>query len=47
VADPAIANVILQRRKDFLQPEIVGKVMGLFGTNVITVRLSHQSSPHN
>ncbi|KAL3441772.1 cytochrome P450 [Aspergillus insuetus] len=37
VADPAIANVILQRRKDFLQPEIVGKVMGLFGANVITL----------
>ncbi|KAL4861594.1 hypothetical protein BDV12DRAFT_207890 [Aspergillus spectabilis] len=36
VADPAIANVILQRRKDFLQPEIVSKVMGLFGANVIT-----------
>ncbi|KAL3492291.1 cytochrome P450 [Aspergillus germanicus] len=36
VADPAIANVILQRRKDFLQPGIVGKVMGLFGANVIT-----------
>ncbi|KAJ0418826.1 cytochrome P450 [Aspergillus carlsbadensis] len=36
VADPTLSNVILQRRKDFMQPEIVGKVMGLFGPNVVT-----------
>ncbi|RDW72334.1 uncharacterized protein DSM5745_07506 [Aspergillus mulundensis] len=39
VADPALASAILQRRKDFHQPAVVEKVMGIFGSNIVTVSL--------
>lgn len=35
VADPALGNVILQRRKDFIQKPIVARLLGFFGSNVL------------
>lgn len=39
VADPALGNVILQRRKDFIQKPIVARLLGFFGSNVLQVGL--------
>ncbi|CAG8273734.1 unnamed protein product [Penicillium salamii] len=36
VADPDLGNVILQRRKDFEQPPITAKIVGLLGPSVLT-----------
>ena len=38
-SDPAMARVILTRRKDFVAPPIVSKIMGFQGDNVISVSL--------
>lgn len=37
VADPDLGNVILQRKKDFEQPPITAKIVGLLGPSVLTV----------
>lgn len=37
VADPAVAHVVLTRRKDFIVLPIVKLVMGILGENVLTV----------
>ncbi|KAA8644966.1 cytochrome P450 [Aspergillus tanneri] len=35
VAEPALGTTILQRRKDFVQPAVVARVVGIFGSNVL------------
>lgn len=47
-ADPAMTNVILARRKDFIQLPVGSKVMSFLGQNVLTVSLhllAHRWSP--
>ena len=39
VADPALANVVLQRRKDFLMDPIIRVFIGIFGDNLLCVRI--------
>jgi hypothetical protein len=36
-ADPAMATVILARRKDFVQLPLASKIMRFLGDNIITV----------
>ncbi|OJJ42217.1 hypothetical protein ASPZODRAFT_137409 [Penicilliopsis zonata CBS 506.65] len=36
VGDPALAAVVLARRKDFVQPAIVAQFLDFFGTNILT-----------
>jgi len=38
VADPALANVVLQRRRDFLMDPIMRIFIGIFGDNLLCVR---------
>ncbi|KAJ5624107.1 hypothetical protein N7510_000416 [Penicillium lagena] len=35
VGDPALGNIVLQRRKDFVQAPIVKRMMGFLGSNVL------------
>lgn len=37
-ADPTMAHAILNGRREFVQPDIVCKVMGFLGSNILTVR---------
>jgi hypothetical protein len=37
IADPAMAQIILARRKDFMQSPIASKIMNFLGTNILTV----------
>src|ERR1700750_662604 len=39
VADPALANVVLQRRKDFLMDPVMRQFIGVFGDNLLCVRI--------
>ncbi|KAK1634217.1 hypothetical protein BDP81DRAFT_432382 [Colletotrichum phormii] len=36
-ADPTMAHAILNGRREFVQPDIVCKVMGFLGSNILTV----------
>lgn len=36
-ADPAVAQTILTRRKEFIQSPISNKVLGFLGANILTV----------
>ena len=38
VGDPAIAQIILARRRDFVQLPLGNKVIGFLGANLLTVR---------
>lgn len=40
VADPALGQTILQRRKDFVQAPIAAKIVGLLGPNLLGVSVS-------
>ena len=42
-ADPAMATVILARRKDFVQLPLASKVMRFLGENILTVGLPFPS----
>ncbi|KAI2848382.1 hypothetical protein CBS11852_2944 [Aspergillus niger] len=35
IADPTVGATVLQRRKDFIQPDVVAKFMGVFGPTLI------------
>jgi cytochrome P450 len=35
IAEPAVANTVLQRRKDFQQPELVGRVINFLGPTLL------------
>jgi hypothetical protein len=37
IADPGVAQVVLARRKDFVQAPIASKIMNILGPNLITV----------
>jgi len=40
IADPALANVVLQRRKDFLMDPIMRIFIGVCGDNLLCVRIN-------
>ncbi|KAJ5623763.1 hypothetical protein N7510_000072 [Penicillium lagena] len=35
VGDPALGNIVLQRRKDFIQSPVIQQIMGFLGNNVL------------
>ncbi len=36
-ADPAMAQIVLARRKDFVQSDIAAQIIGFLGQNILTV----------
>jgi hypothetical protein len=41
IADPEVSQIVLAKRKDFVQHPIASKVMGFLGENILTVSFSY------